>query len=279
MNQEEISKRLKAPFSFDEIDWRVLTTNQDKSRGIAAAYLSARSVQQRLDDVVGVFNWKNEYKKWDTTSQLCGISIFDDERGEWITKYDGAENSDIESVKGGISDAFKRAAVLFGIGRYLYELGNIWVETEARGKSFAIKADQYGKLEAEYNKTVAKIFGSPANHSISPPGSSSNQSSVSTAPSQAPQPSAANTSSPTQPEVNNQSSETPADDYTIKSMKPSGKSSQILELVDGNGEITAAYVKSGDKSIAIGFHLHGVRMEKRSGSYGAYNLITAYKAA
>ena len=49
---------------------------------------------------------------------ICELSINID--GTWITKSDGADDSNIEGAKGGISDALKRAAVLFGIGRYLY---------------------------------------------------------------------------------------------------------------------------------------------------------------
>jgi hypothetical protein len=38
----------------------------------------------------------------------------------WISRCDGADDTNIEGAKGGLSDAFKRAAVKFGIGRYLY---------------------------------------------------------------------------------------------------------------------------------------------------------------
>ena len=61
-----------------------------------------RAVQKRLDETVGPFNWKNVYSLWHDNSQICGISIFYDERKEWVTKFDGAENSDFEPVKGGL---------------------------------------------------------------------------------------------------------------------------------------------------------------------------------
>lgn len=57
----------------------------------------------------------------------CGISIKID--GEWITKWDAAENTQVEAVKGGRSGAMKRAAVQWGIGRY--QLCN---RTSASGK-------------------------------------------------------------------------------------------------------------------------------------------------
>jgi len=61
---------------------------------------------------------------------ICGISIWDDEKQIWVTKWDGSDLTDFEPVKGGISGSMKRAAVQWGIGRYLYNLPDIWVDLE-----------------------------------------------------------------------------------------------------------------------------------------------------
>ena len=129
---------LRAPFKPDEIEWRVGSTNQNKTMGMALAYVTNRAIQQRLDDVVGPMNWKNEYKMWDSKSQLCGISIYCEERKEWITKWDGAGQTDFEAIKGGLSDAMKRAAYQWGIGRYLYNLPAQWCPIEQAGKSYRL---------------------------------------------------------------------------------------------------------------------------------------------
>lgn len=129
---------LRAPFNPDEIEWRVGNTNREKTQGMALAYVTNRAIQQRLDDVVGPLNWKNEYKLWESKSQLCGISIYCEERKEWITKWDGAEQTDFEAVKGGLSDAMKRAAYQWGIGRYLYNLPAQWCPIEPVGKSYRL---------------------------------------------------------------------------------------------------------------------------------------------
>ena len=100
MNHEEIITRLREPFSFKAIEWKIQVTTQDKARGMAVAYLDARAVQNRLDEVVGPFNWKNVYSLWHDNSQICGLSLFLPERNEWVTKFDGAENSDVEPIKG-----------------------------------------------------------------------------------------------------------------------------------------------------------------------------------
>src|SRR5690606_39028946 len=58
----------------------------------------------------------------------------DDGTTEWVTKFDGAENTAVEAVKGGLSDSMKRAAAQWGIGRYLYTLESVWVPLDERGR-------------------------------------------------------------------------------------------------------------------------------------------------
>ena len=137
---ERLSK-LSEPFPAEAIDWRVGATNADKTKGIALAYLQARPVMDRLDEVVGPGNWTDTYTPIlganGPIGFICTLSLFVD--GNWVSKSDGADTSDIEAIKGGISDAFKRAAVKWGVGRYLYDLPGIWIAIEARGKSFVLK--------------------------------------------------------------------------------------------------------------------------------------------
>ncbi len=264
MNQDEIIKRLKEPFTNKEIEWKIQATTQDKIRGMAVAYIDSRAIQKRLDEVVGAFNWRNEYVMWQEKSQICGLSIFCEERKEWITKFDGAENTDYEPIKGGLSDAFKRAAILWGIGRYLYELNGIWVDIEQRGKSLIIKDNQYDKLEFEYNKAIAKVFNTAAggnDNTTSPNKKEAQKLHISK--------SVHEESKPKIAEYN----------YKVRSVKPSGKTSQLLELVNSNGEIINAYIKNGDNAIAAGACLSKVNIVQKTSSYGPYNLINAYELA
>lgn len=129
-NVDELVK-LDEKFTSADVEWRIGVTKKDKSQGMALPYITNRAIQQRLDQVVGKGYWKNKYIPWHNGSQLCELSIkvvYEDGSFEWIEKVDGAECSDIESIKGGLSDSMKRAAVQWGIGRYLYELPTIWVE-------------------------------------------------------------------------------------------------------------------------------------------------------
>lgn len=125
--------KLQEPFPATDIEWRVGRCGKN-ANGIWAtclAYLTNRAIMQRLDEVCGPANWRNEFTAGPSGGILCGISIYVPDFGgtggeplqyKWVTKWDGAENTDIESVKGGLSDAMKRAAVQWGIGRYLYNL-------------------------------------------------------------------------------------------------------------------------------------------------------------
>jgi len=151
---------LKAPFAPAAISWRVGSTTKDKSKGMALAYIDARDVQDRLDAVCGVDRWQCRYVPMHDKKTVCEIGIRvprapdgDGIEYEWIWKADGAGDSDVEAEKGALSDAFKRAAVRWGIGRYLYDLEAPWVEldtVERDGKVFVkgIKSSEATKLRA-----------------------------------------------------------------------------------------------------------------------------------
>ena len=127
--------KLKEPFPYEDIEWRLQQADKGKNGiwGKCLAYVTNRAICNRLDEVVGPENWKNEFKTGPDGGVLCGLSIKVD--GEWVTKFDGSENTNIEAVKGGLSGAMKRAASTgWGIGRYLYNLEESWVEVTDKGK-------------------------------------------------------------------------------------------------------------------------------------------------
>lgn len=147
-------KNLLEPFNSDDVEWRIQQSGisgSGKPWGIALCYVTNRAIQQRLDDIIGPQYWKNEYAAAPTGGIMCGLSIKVD--NEWITKWDGAENTQVEAVKGGLSGAMKRAAVQWGIGRYLYNLEATFAECFADNKT--------GKYRATFKpKTGQQIYGS-----------------------------------------------------------------------------------------------------------------------
>tara|TARA_Y100001951_G_C11266333_1_gene255785 strand:+ start:632 stop:1159 length:528 start_codon:yes stop_codon:yes gene_type:complete len=102
---------LKRPFDEKQLKQRPGPGNK------TLTYIDARAVQNRLDAVLGIDGWQTRFTDA-AGSAVCELSIRIGER--WITKSDGAGETSIEGEKGQFSDAFKRAAVHFGVGRYLY---------------------------------------------------------------------------------------------------------------------------------------------------------------
>lgn len=124
----DIFKALAAEFPHEAISWRAQSVTKDGTKAMALAYIDARDVMRRLDDVCGPANWQCRYPHADSKT-ICEIGIKSGD--EWVWKANGAGDTDIEAEKGAISDAFKRAAVLWGIGRYLYDMAAPWVPCES----------------------------------------------------------------------------------------------------------------------------------------------------
>lgn len=122
-----MAEALNRPFPVSAISWRVGATTKDKAKCIPLAYIDARDVMARLDDVCGKAGWQCRYPLAAGDLLICEIGI-KGAGNEWIWKANGAGDTQVEAEKGKASDAFKRAAVLWGIGRYLYALPNVWVE-------------------------------------------------------------------------------------------------------------------------------------------------------
>lgn len=139
----DILAGLAAPFPPERVSWRVGSTNGDKTKGLALAYIDARDVYDRLDSVVGPANWQCRYPHAGQKT-VCEIGIRID--GEWVWKANGAGDSDVEAEKGAMSDAVKRAAVVWGIGRYLYDVDSPWVEIVQKGRSYVIAEHEYARL-------------------------------------------------------------------------------------------------------------------------------------
>ena len=144
----DIFEQLASPFDPSEVDWRVgSVTKKDtpNPEGMALAYIDARTVMDRLDTVCGPAGWQCKYVM-EGAKTVCEIGIKCGE--EWVWKADGAGDSDVEAEKGALSDAFKRAAVRWGVGRYLYNLKSPWVPVKPNGKSFVIAREAQAQLDA-----------------------------------------------------------------------------------------------------------------------------------
>lgn len=138
-----IFKKLSDPLPPNKVSWRVgQITKNDKNKASALCYIDARDVMERLDEVVGPECWTDSYCETPKGRVICTISIKVND--EWVSKSDAAGDTAVEAEKGAISDAFKRAAVKWGIGRYLYDVPMQWVAVDDYKK---ILKSEFPKLE------------------------------------------------------------------------------------------------------------------------------------
>lgn len=157
-----LCEKLKEKFDEKDLEFRVGATNSDKTMGLALAYVQARAIQNRLDEVVGFENWKVSYKEIQG-GFLCTLSIRIN--NEWIEKEDGASVTEFESVKGGISNSFKRVASSgFGIGRYLYNARNSWYPIKKQGNGYIFAETPKLQLNEDQTKIETRPKAEPQNN-------------------------------------------------------------------------------------------------------------------
>lgn len=102
----------------DEIDVRVARVITGKNTGVQLLfYKDARVDQNILDETVGPMNWQRAHSR---DNANCIVSIWDEKKGQWISKEDTGTESKTEAAKGLASDSFKRACFNWGVGRELY---------------------------------------------------------------------------------------------------------------------------------------------------------------
>jgi hypothetical protein len=132
-----VTTALAEPFGRDEVKFKPQSVKGN--RALAMAYVDARVVQDRLDDVLGVENWQDEYETLADGSVICKLTCRLGDR--WITKMDVGGPSEQpdggDRLKAAVSDALKRAAVKFGVGRYLYRLPAQWADYDPVKRQFS----------------------------------------------------------------------------------------------------------------------------------------------
>ena len=148
---------LAEPFALDAHKWRVLNITKDKQKASWYVYIDARDVAQRLDDAA--VTWEDSYEVITMTDSLCVVQCALTVEGSTRTDAgsDSRQSNDSEGnyIKGAYSDAFKRAAVKFGIGRYLYSL-----------ESYYLPIDEWKRFTPDSEKKIrahlARSIGTPA---------------------------------------------------------------------------------------------------------------------
>jgi hypothetical protein len=147
---------LSKPFSEDEVGQVPI----DRSGRLMGKYITARSVMDRLDEVVGPGNWSDDYEKWDdeTCAVKCTLTIFGVVRSDvgYPNDPSDADNAKREPFKAACSDALKRAAVHWGVGRYLYpKPGERGVSSDGAARSSKPATEK----QVKFLKDLASNYG------------------------------------------------------------------------------------------------------------------------
>lgn len=152
MNLKELKKEI--PYR-----WKVQTVSKFKPQATCVAYIDARDCMDLLDAVCGAENWQDSYNEING-KLFCSVGIHTSSR--WVHKTDTGTESSYEKDKGVVSDAFKRACVKWGVGRFLYSLEVKYVATneQSSGNNHPYPVDDNGKriwdLTAHFNNPAKK---------------------------------------------------------------------------------------------------------------------------
>ena len=264
-------KQLLAPFEASEILWRLSHSNE--TGGFAVPYIDSRSIQKRLDQVLGRENWQNDFitipstNPKETAAHICRIGLYYEVRKEWIFKSDGAGSTEFEPVKGGLSDAFKRAASMWGIGRYLYGFDGVWVDIETNNKKKSIPKKEIPKLNKAYAEMLAKAFPMLTKTQGNP------NSGQQTKPTQQNQSQSSQQNKPQQPKLINL--------YSVKSAqitKGSQGENTYVQLVCPDGKPMNGYIQ-GNVGLKGGQKLSNLQFTVKDGPQGEYTIINNYQIA
>lgn len=164
---KDIYQQLRAPLPSKSISWRVGRKTNNDTVGQALPFITPRVIQNMLDDIVGPSNWRNSFQGATLGAGNASVIAIIELRldGEWIAKSDAAQvdsfkddsenNSREMAIKGAYSDAFKRAAVMWGMGRYLYEYDAPWIPLDGKRLSETPILPLHMLPEAEHAEAIA----------------------------------------------------------------------------------------------------------------------------
>ena len=124
--------------------WRVQSFSKNKPSATVVAYIDARDASDLLNEYA-TYGWSDEYYEV-SGNTYCKVGIvMPDGTTQWRSDCGVESNQDAE--KGQASDAFKRACVKWGVGRFLYSLGIEYVnanETKT-ANNWPYPIDEQGK--------------------------------------------------------------------------------------------------------------------------------------
>lgn len=154
----EMMEKLAQPFDPDALQWKPQATTKDKKKALGVPYADPRAYIDRLNEVAGA-DWSDDYTILDGGAVvLCRLTV------AGVTRSDVGESeaNDQNTATSAVAQAFKRAAVKFGLGRYLYSLPKTWVAYDEKRRSFTPEGlAQLRRVAAGESPASATAKGSP----------------------------------------------------------------------------------------------------------------------
>jgi hypothetical protein len=151
---KQIQQELKKEIPYK---WRVQSFSKHKPQATCVAYIDSRDVQDVLDKHC---IWSDRY--YSVNGMLfCEITIYAD--GIEYKRSDAGSESNVEAQKGQSSDAFKRAAVKFGIGRFLYSKKMVYLKADAvkTSNNYPNVVDNNGQKVWDITKHINQLNNQP----------------------------------------------------------------------------------------------------------------------
>ncbi len=182
----DIIDALRAPFPWDVIEVRPGSVRKDGTGALALAYADPRVYMARLDAVVGPEHWSVEFAPWGEHRLICRLTMFG------VVKCSTGEADSKDKNAGTVAEAqaFKRACVAFGLGRYLYDLAQVWARGSGDSKSFKFEnpARIVEELRRKYELAHAKPPPVPARSPALPSPAVPEHTDTAPAPTRQPRP-------------------------------------------------------------------------------------------
>lgn len=144
-----IHSKLCKPFAAALVELKPGATTKDQSRALCMPFVDSRAYQTRLDRVVGPEGWSVEYRPLSDRAVLCRLTVLG------VTREDVGEcnTSDENASTSAVAQSFKRACSAFGLGRYLYNLPQVWAAYDAQKRQVVDAAGVVAQMYASLPKS------------------------------------------------------------------------------------------------------------------------------
>jgi hypothetical protein len=144
--QRKLFALLETPFSPSEVKWRVVRKGQRGRRGKVLPYVDPRAYTDRLNQLFTPAGWSRTYNLAAVPNVVRRVDGREVVTGKVLVNCiltihrlgshtgNGEEWADSSmAVTSAEAQAFKRASSCFGLGRYLYQISERWVDLDRRG--------------------------------------------------------------------------------------------------------------------------------------------------